>query len=405
MKSTPLEWISSSHPAPFLARVLGIIAVTEGAVMFFLLPALPTMPAFAENLVDISALTFVAGPLLWFTTIRPSRRQADQQKQNAEERHRSLAEETRRRGLERRLQQGMEMASSEAEVLHVAKAALAEVCTGGPSTVLLADSSHARFRQRVQAGEGAVCDVKSPIDCPAVQHMRTVVFEANEPVARCPRMRDLPMDAVCVPVSILGRAAGVLHRCRPAGSAPLEGAERHGMHAIATHAGTRLGTLRAVAEIQRQASTDALTGVMNRRAAGEQVAALFDGGETISVAIADLDHFKRINDVHGHHAGDLALVAFTRVAQDVLKGFGGIGRWGGEEFLIWVNQDVAGATRVLEALRARIGAMSEPGVPKISATFGLCERGAVDSFELALRRCDEALYRGKEQGRDRVVIG
>lgn len=392
------------HPVLHLGKVVATVAAAEIVIMWVIIPQMPAMSIYVEGVVDALLLSFIAGPLIWLGSVRPFQQVADQERSHADERHRSLSTELQRRGLERRLGDGLDVASNEAEVLDVTRAVLTEVCPSSAAVVMIADSSHSHFRQRVQVGEGDTCKVKSPNECPAVQRMRTLVFEANDPVVRCPFLRDVAVDAMCVPMSILGRSTGVIQRCRAPGGSPPDPNERRDLHVVSTQVGSRIGTLRALAEIRRQATTDGLTGVANRRVTREQIAALVEAGETLSVAMIDIDHFKRINDVHGHHTGDLALVAFCRVAQDVLGARGSIGRWGGEEFIVWTPLDLFEAMPVLEELRGRLNTLSEPGVPRFTATIGTTQHRKGETVDASLRRCDEALYRGKEQGRDRIVV-
>jgi GGDEF domain-containing protein len=89
-----------------------------------------------------------------------------------------------------------------------------------------------------------------------------------------------------------------------------------------------------MAETQLQASTDTLTGLLNRRSFSQKVAAVPQHLHPVEVAMADLDHFKDLNDTYGHETGDRALRLFARVLRDALRGSDIVGRYGGEEFAI-----------------------------------------------------------------------
>ena len=103
---------------------------------------------------------------------------------------------------------------------------------------------------------------------------------------------------------------------------------------MAKLSGARIGLLRVMAETQLQASTDTLTGLLNRRSFSEQVASIPQLMHPVAMAMADLDHFKRLNDTYGHETGDRALRLFARVLRDSLRQSDMVSRYGGEEFAI-----------------------------------------------------------------------
>lgn len=166
---------------------------------------------------------------------------------------------------------------------------------------------------------------------------------------------------------------------------------------------------RSLEEMSRQARTDPLTGLLNRRAltelAARAMAQAKRRGQPLSVVLVDIDHFKQINDVHGHAAGDSALVAVARLLQTQLRAGDTCARLGGEEFLILLPDTGAPqAIRVAEKLRARLPDLSVAGVSNapLSASFGVCSSEGLDDFEQVLQGADRALYRAKAGGRDRV---
>lgn len=159
------------------------------------------------------------------------------------------------------------------------------------------------------------------------------------------------------------------------------------------------------------ANTDSLTGALSRRALKEEAERVtllaLRHGHPLSLITFDLDHFKAINDLHGHHVGDVVLQSCMEACQSVLRKSDILGRTGGEEFaVILPHTDIGSAAEVAEKLRRAIANMSIPvasnsGV-KISASFGIAEldRASPDIDEL-LRRADEALYLSKNAGRNR----
>jgi two-component system cell cycle response regulator len=149
---------------------------------------------------------------------------------------------------------------------------------------------------------------------------------------------------------------------------------------------------------------DALTGLSNRRAIlthlGGMVSAARRHGHPLSIAVLDLDHFKRVNDRHGHKTGDQVLVAAAHALGAHLRAEDQLGRLGGEEFLVLLPDTGAEAAgHVAEKLRAEVAGADAP-VP-VTVSVGLATWNDEAPEEL-LQRADEALYAAKEAGRDRV---
>jgi len=175
-------------------------------------------------------------------------------------------------------------------------------------------------------------------------------------------------------------------------------------------------TTRASAQlerIEREAATDRLTGLANRKRLDEFLAALAPAaahaGNPLSLIMADVDHFKRYNDANGHPMGDTVLARVGAILQSNIRSGDLAARYGGEEFVVVLpNCDRANAMAIAEKLRAAIEhetfpqAQSQPG-GRVTATFGVASQaGPVDTTEL-LARADQAMYRGKLAGRNRVV--
>ena len=154
-------------------------------------------------------------------------------------------------------------------------------------------------------------------------------------------------------------------------------------------------------ELARQAETDPLTGVANRRglarALERDLAAARRTGRHLAVAVLDLDHFKAFNDTHGHPTGDLLLRNAVRGWREQLRAGDLLARYGGEEFVVVLpdaGQDVA-AVRVIERVR-----MATPGV---TASAGVALWDRREPAAHLIRRADGALYEAKRSGRDRTV--
>lgn len=168
---------------------------------------------------------------------------------------------------------------------------------------------------------------------------------------------------------------------------------------------------RTEVRLHAMANSDPLTGIGNRRAFMEGAAALLaecrDAQRPVALLLCDLDHFKRLNDSHGHAAGDAALVAFAGVLAGGLREQDAFGRIGGEEFACLLpGIDPAQALEVAERIRNRCAELSF-GVPvRLSVSVGIAD-SALAGHDLAalLAQADEALYRAKAAGRNRVEQG
>jgi diguanylate cyclase (GGDEF)-like protein/PAS domain S-box-containing protein len=166
-------------------------------------------------------------------------------------------------------------------------------------------------------------------------------------------------------------------------------------------------------ELTRQASTDPLTGIFNRRyfmaQAEQEMRRSRRFTRALSVMMLDIDHFKPINDRHGHAVGDAVLQGVVRRAMESLRQSDQIARLGGEEFAVILPEtNLAAATDVAGRLRLHMAerpVIAERAAIPCTVSIGVAELSAGDgSIDDLLRRADEALYRAKQNGRDRVEI-
>jgi diguanylate cyclase (GGDEF)-like protein len=168
---------------------------------------------------------------------------------------------------------------------------------------------------------------------------------------------------------------------------------------------TRLEQLREErANAEFLAERDTLTGLKNRRVAEAALnLAVSKADETAALILFDVDHFKRVNDEHGHPAGDGVLREVTKRCGQRLRKSDLFCRWGGEEFLVLVlNASEHDALRLSEEMRAAIAASSPAPVGRVTASFGLALYRRGDSVQAWLDRADKALYAAKSNGRDRI---
>lgn len=161
---------------------------------------------------------------------------------------------------------------------------------------------------------------------------------------------------------------------------------------------------------ERQASEDYLTGLFNRRAFDARLAECFAAaqrsGEPLCLALIDIDFFKRINDQCSHAAGDAALRDVALLIREQMRGWDIASRWGGEEFAVLLPRaGLEEARRVCERLRSAIEAhdfgMLQPGL-RVTVSIGLASHAGLGHHERLIQRADEALYRAKSSGRNRV---
>jgi diguanylate cyclase (GGDEF)-like protein len=159
------------------------------------------------------------------------------------------------------------------------------------------------------------------------------------------------------------------------------------------------------ARMQALAERDGLTGLYNRRAGENLLSKLVASPErTDALVLFDIDHFKRINDNHGHAVGDEVLRQVARRCEALLRGEDVFARWGGEEFLVLVRgtrED--GGFNAAEHLRSAVCATPIDGVGTVTASFGVARFRPADTLEAWIARADTALYAAKAGGRNRVI--
>jgi diguanylate cyclase (GGDEF)-like protein len=167
-------------------------------------------------------------------------------------------------------------------------------------------------------------------------------------------------------------------------------------------------------QIRHLAANDDLTGLLNRRAMND----LLDHecrrsertGTPFSIALLDIDHFKKINDSYGHTAGDAALRRFAETIRKSLRAADSLARWGGEEFLLLLPDTDSRQTAELcqKRIVERIAALkitNEEVTFGLTVSVGVSQHHIGEAHALTLERADRALYAAKEAGRNRVQVG
>jgi diguanylate cyclase (GGDEF)-like protein len=213
--------------------------------------------------------------------------------------------------------------------------------------------------------------------------------------------------ATCEPLLVDGRVIGSV---LVASKTSIGGELRARLRDSVAQAAPILANQRNLAIAQRRAASDALTGLPNRRAADEvfklMAAQASRSGNPLTAILLDLDHFKDLNDQHGHESGDRALAFVGSIISSSIRSSDFAARFGGEEFLVLLpGTDRPSAIVVAEKLRSEIAHAELAGIPPISASLGLAELPTDASEpEDLLRKADRALYSAKAAGRNRVHV-
>ncbi len=169
----------------------------------------------------------------------------------------------------------------------------------------------------------------------------------------------------------------------------------------------------AYEKLEQIARTDPLTGLSNRRdflERFENERNRFErNGRPFSIVLCDIDHFKVFNDRYGHDCGDFVLVAISGILRKTVRKQDVVGRWGGEEFILLLPESpLEGGKVVADVIREKVA----EGIHSfnnqelsVTMTLGVSEFSSTDNIDTCVKRADEALYKGKESGRNRVVTG
>jgi diguanylate cyclase (GGDEF)-like protein len=388
---------------------VALVAVTyffTGAILRWLAPELSGFDLVA---IGTGVAAVLSAPLLWGLATLAQNKGLDTGSIRVA-RERQMRAEARRREFATRLSKALEMARNEPDALDATARALSRVVPSAPAELLLADNSRAHLERMAVSspdGEAPGCPVDSPDACVAARSGQTEVFLDSEDLDACPRLRGRPggaCSAVCVPVAIMGRSVGVVHVTGGVGRAMRDEAVDE-LQILANQVGNRLGMLRVMAETQLQAATDGLTGLLNRRSLENEVRAMRRSGTAFVFVMADLDHFKPLNDTHGHETGDRTLRAFAQTLRAALRPEDLVSRYGGDEFgVVMPGCSIDEAVAAMERVREQLVLALRPGdAPSVTASFGVAASDGLSDFDEIVGRADRALYRAKFEGRNRVI--
>jgi diguanylate cyclase (GGDEF)-like protein len=212
---------------------------------------------------------------------------------------------------------------------------------------------------------------------------------------------------IAAPITVAGNPWGALGASYGPGPIPT-GAEAR-LERFASLVGLAISNADAWDRLERQASTDPLTGIANRRTFDERFSAEVARAQRyhrdLSLALIDLDRFKAVNDLHGHPAGDRVLVGFAQLLNAHSREGELVARIGGEEFA-WLMPETDHDAAHVAASRLREAVQSTPfgDVGKVTISAGVCSNIQPQTAEELLRFADQALYSAKQRGRNMSVI-
>jgi len=397
------------RPLHRLWLVLMVLVLPNAALGGVLMAYAGGLPLSLRMLLLATLLLATAGPAVWFLLVAPMQREARATREALERDNGALHERLRAHDLNVRLTEALDMAEDEDAVLRIARQALQLASDGAPAQIMLADSPETPMTHSCVDGnfpEDVRCYIERPQECPAVRRGMGTVFEDSMVLSACRGLRgsiSSPCAAACTPITVSGSGVGMVRALGPPGDPGLYRLLQS-LNTAAHHVGTRLAVIRSISASAREAATDPLTGAANRRSAELRLGELVQQSAPYVVVMLDIDHFKKINDQHGHEVGDRALKLLVDVLRECIRRDDVLCRYGGEEFLLVLPRiDVAAVVAMLQRLRGELPrACTRAGLPVFTVSAGVADEPAGNPT-LQIRSADAALYRAKHAGRDRVV--
>ncbi len=351
-------------------------------------------------LVVLLASMFALAGLLW--TQRSTRRAMA---------HREL--EIAYRVRQREFSDLIQAVESETEAHALVQRHLQRSIPGARATVLIRNNSDNRLQASTTPATESVLNESladaEPRSCLAIRLGRAHQDGTDhDELISCGVCNRVPGTASCEPLLVAGKVIGsVLVEQQQ----PMAEQQRRGFSDTVAQAAPVLANLKTIAIAESRASTDALTGLPNRRAMNDTLKRMAAhagrSGEPLAAIAFDLDHFKKVNDRYGHEVGDAALSTVGECLRDILRESDFAARIGGEEFLVLApDTGVEGAVVLAEKLREALMREEVPQLTQpITASFGIAVMPHhAGSAEVLLRRADRACYLAKDRGRNQVQV-
>jgi diguanylate cyclase (GGDEF)-like protein len=336
------------------------------------------------------------------------------------QRHQIEASESRAKEVTLLAQMGalLHACATREEACRIVARSMGELFPRLPAALYLANASGEDLKPVI--AQGSLSRTASPIvaaDCWALRRGQVHVVSRDMGDLRCAHAADEPARTVCVPLMAQGTAIGVLHvrdstANRKDGAEDVNSASQALAETVAEQAALSLANLRLRDELRELAISDPLTSLYNRRFAQETLTREIHRAQreqgSIGIITFDIDFFKSVNDRYGHDAGDAVLKAVAAELQGSIRGGDIACRMGGEEFSIMMpGATLKVARQRAEELRAAIAALrlrhAQAELPAVSLSCGVAafpEHGV--TADALLRAADQALYRAKAAGRNRV---
>ena len=308
--------------------------------------------------------------------------------------------------------EALQGAVDEPEAKELLRRQIERLAPGADAVVLTRNASGNSLRAATNPaavpGLAEVLADATPRSCLAIRNGNTHERKPGEAqLQTCELCERVNGGTLCVPELVSGEVIGAVLVVKDRAIKPVE---RDTIAGAVTQAAPMLANLRNLAMAEHRAATDPLTKLPNARSVQETlirlVAQSTRNGSPLSAVVIDLDHFKALNDRHGHQAGDEVLETFAATLRRSVRTSDFAGRWGGEEFVVLLpDTNSAGALKVAETMRASFDGLKIPAVTAhITASLGVATfpDHAGDGATL-IRAADRALYLAKEAGRNRVV--
>jgi diguanylate cyclase (GGDEF)-like protein len=347
------------------------------------------------SLAIVLGLGLIFALLGWLTLERPARRDA-----------------ARRRRLTD-FSDALQVARTEKEAFNVLRRHLEGWLEKARAVVLIRNASANRLQAATTLEQTPVLaehlEGAAPETCLSVRLARPYMREPGDNgLLVCEICGALPSTSTCVPTIVGGVVVGSVLVQTPD---PLDERNAEDLHTSVSAAGPVIANLRNLEVAEMRAATDVLTGLANHRSVQDTLNRMAaQAGRTktqLAAVLFDLDHFKQVNDIHGHAKGDEVLASVGAAVSAIVRDSDFIGRYGGEEFVALLpDSDIEGATVLAEKLRVAIESLPIAGLDRnISASFGVAvlPPHALTGEQL-LRAADRALYAAKNAGRNRVEV-
>lgn len=395
----------------------GMVATTVIIVMVAeLLVMLPLGAAVGLNrgtvtgaVADAIAMSLISVPLIWIFVVRKLLRDLAAERRMVAATLATLQAHAESTQVVATLLRGMDLCMDEEDVLALATAFLANTVPGVGAELLLADAHQSHLRPAVAMPvKGTGCSVDAPGDCPALRGGQSLTFLSSLSIDACPRLRGRLSDEVsarCLPISLLGRNSGVMHAIGAPGW-PTDAEVAGRLAVLSSAVGNRLSMIRALAASQSEALVDSLTGLANRRWFEANVARLERERSDYALLVFDVDGLKAMNDTFGHAVGDQVLRLFARVLRRVVRRDDVVARLGGDEFAVIMETATAEQAPVTaERLRTELEhVLSSDPTPDFTVSVGISDSSKANTFSGVFASADDALYRAKAAGRNRIEV-